>query len=126
MKTNKIIIIAILIATILAGCKTQQTKQQRISQRVSVCELTQKSYDAQPQFSTMNISKMSMSLNYGNMQFTFRSAVRIATDSILSISIQPALGIEMFRAEFTPSGFKVYDKMNRRYSENTYEYIKLY
>ena len=125
MKTNKIIIIAILIATILAGCKTQQTKQQRISQRVSVCELTQKSYDAQPQFSTMNISKMSMSLNYGNTQFTFRSAVRIATDSILSISIQPALGIEMFRAEFTPSGFKVYDKMNRRYSENSYEYIKL-
>ncbi len=125
MKTNKIIIIAILIATILAGCKTQQTKQQRISQRVSVCELTQKSYDAQPQFSTMNISKMSMSLNYGNMQFTFRSAVRIATDSILSISIQPALGIEMFRAEFTPKGFIVYDKLNRRYSENSYEYIKL-
>ena len=31
----------------------------------------------------------------------------------------------MFRAEFTPSGFVVYDKLNRRYSENSYEYIKL-
>ena len=125
MKTNKILIITILIAAILAGCKTQQTKQTHTPPRISICDLTQKTYDAQPQFSTMNISKVSMSLNYGNKQFTFRSAIRIITDSILSISIQPALGIEMFRAEFTPKGFIIYDKLNRRYSENSYEYIKL-
>ena len=129
MKTNKILIILILIASILAGCKTQQRKQRpdqhRIAPRVSVCDLTQKSCTAQPNFTTMNISKMSMSINYGQMTFTVKSSIRIATDSLLSISIQPALGIEMFRAEFTPSGFKVYDKMNRRYSENSYEYIKL-
>ncbi len=129
MKTNKILIILILIASILAGCKTQQRKQRpdqhRIAPQISVCNLTQKSYTAQPHFTTMNISKMSMSINYGQMTFTVKSSIRIATDSLLSISIQPALGIEMFRAEFTPSGFKVYDKMNRRYSENSYEYIKL-
>ena len=129
MKTNKILIILILIASILAGCKTQQRKQRpdqhRIAPRVSVCDLTQKSCTAQPNFTTMNISKMSMSINYGQMTFTVKSSIRIATDTLLSISIQPALGIEMFRAEFTPSGFKVYDKMNRRYSENSYEYIKL-
>ena len=128
MKTNKILIIAILIATILAGCKTQQRRpkpDKDTTQRISICELTQKAYDAQPSFSTINISKMSMSINYGQMTFTVKSSIRIATDSLLSISIQPALGIEMFRAEFTPSGFKVYDKMNRRYSENSYEYIKL-
>lgn len=66
-----------------------------------------------------------MSINYGQATFSVKSSIRIASDSLLSISIQPALGIEMFRAEFTPSGFKVYDKMNRRYSENSYEYIKL-
>lgn len=129
MKINKILIILILIASILAGCKTQQRKQRpdqhRIAPRISVCDLAQKSYEAQPYFTTMNISKMSMSINYGQMTFTVKSSIRIATDSLLSISIQPALGIEMFRAEFTPSGFKVYDKMNRRYSENSYEYIKL-
>ena len=128
MKTNKILIIAILIATILAGCKTQQRRpkpDKDTTQRISICELTQKTCDAQPQFTTMNISKMSMSVNYGEMQFTFRSSIRIATDSILSISIQPALGIEMFRAEFTPKGFIIYDKLNRRYTENSYEYIKL-
>lgn len=128
MKTNKFIIAIILIITtiLLASCKTQQRPAQHsASQRISICELTQQSCNAQPQFSTMNISKMTMSVNYGGIQFTFRSSIRIATDSILSISIQPALGIEMFRAEFTPKGFIVYDKLNRRYSENSYEYIKL-
>lgn len=127
MKTNKFIIAIILITTILlASCKTQQRPAQHsASQRISICELTQQSCNAQPQFSTMNISKMTISVNYGGIQFTFRSSIRIATDSILSISIQPALGIEMFRAEFTPKGFIVYDKLNRRYSENSYEYIKL-
>jgi hypothetical protein len=64
MKTNKILIILILIASILAGCKTQQRKQRpdqhRIAPRISVCDLAQKSYEAQPYFTTMNISKMSM------------------------------------------------------------------
>lgn len=128
MKTNKILIIITIIATVLAGCKTQQRKQKPdkdTTQRISICDLTQKSYNAQPNFATLNISKMSMSVNYGGTQFTFKSSIRIISDSILSISIQPALGIEMFRAEFTPSGFVVYDKLNRRYSENSYEYIKL-
>ena len=128
MKTNKILILTILIATILAGCKTQQRKQRPdkdTTPRISICDLTEKSYNAQPNFATLNISKMAMSVNYGGTQFTFKSSIRIISDSILSISIQPALGIEMFRAEFTPSGFMVYDKLNRRYSENSYEYIKL-
>ena len=128
MKTNKILILTILIATILAGCKTQQRKQRPdkdTTPRISICDLTEKSHNAQPNFATLNISKMAMSVNYGGTQFTFKSSIRIISDSILSISIQPALGIEMFRAEFTPSGFMVYDKLNRRYSENSYEYIKL-
>ena len=128
MKTNKILLLIIFVASVLTGCKIQQKTQgptQRVAQRISVCDLTQKVYNAQPQFTTMNISKMTMSVNYAQMQFTFRSSIRIASDSIVSISIQPALGIEMFRMEFTPKGFIVYDKMNRKYSENSYEYIKL-
>ena len=128
MKINKIIFSIITIATlILSGCKTRQIshKPSHEPQRIDICELTQKAYDAQPQFATMNISKLTMSVNYDGINFTFKSSIRIATDSIVSISIQPALGIEMFRAEFTPEYFIVYDKLNRRYSQNSYEYIKL-
>ncbi len=128
MKTNKIALIITAIALlILSGCKTRQIAQKPTQEqpRINICELTQKAYEAQPQFATMNISKLTMSVDYDNMNFTFKSSIRIVTDSIISISIQPALGIEMFRAEFTPQHFTIYDKLNRRYSQNSYEYIKL-
>ena len=128
MKTNKIALIITAIAIIiLSGCKTRQIAQKPTQEqpRINICELTQKAYEAQPQFATMNISKLTMSVDYDNMNFTFKSSIRIVTDSIISISIQPALGIEMFRAEFTPQHFTIYDKLNRRYSQNSYEYIKL-
>ena len=66
MKTNKILIIAILIATILAGCKTRQITQQptQEQQQINICELTQKVHNAQPQFATMNISKLNISIDY--------------------------------------------------------------
>ena len=128
MKTNKIALIITAIALlILSGCKTRQIAQKPTQEqpRINICELTQKAYEAQPQFATMNISKLTMSVDYDNMNFTFKSSIRIVTDSIISISIQPALGIEMFRAEFTPQHFTIYDKLNRCYSQNSYEYIKL-
>ena len=61
MKTNKILILTILIATVLAGCKTQQRKQRPdkdTTPRISICDLTEKTYNAQPNFATLNISKM--------------------------------------------------------------------
>ena len=128
MKTNKItLIITAITLIILSGCKTRQITQRptQEQQQINICELTQKAYNAQPQFATMNISKLNISIDYNNTNLTFKSSIRIATDSIISISIQPALGIEMFRAEFTPQHFTIYDKLNRRYSQNSYEYIKL-
>lgn len=126
-KPIKSLLFLVIIITIFASCKTQQaTRKPSTEQKgINVCELVQKSYDAQPQFTTMNISKMSMSVNYGDMVFSCKSSIRIATDSIISISIQPALGIEMFRAEFTPQHFTIYNKLKRQYSQNSYEYIKL-
>lgn len=81
--------------------------------------------DAQPEFKTMTISKMAILINYKDYSFAFKGSLRIKTDSVVSLSIQPALGIEMLRVEFQPEGFAVYDKMNRRYSQNSYNYIYL-
>ena len=128
MKNNKTILFIILIATLVVGCKTQKTThkpQTHTAPQIDICDITKKTYDAQPQFTTMNISKMSMSINYGEYSFSFKASLRIETNKIISISIQPALGIEMFRIEFTPTHFTIYDKLNRRYSKNDYEYIKL-
>ncbi len=126
MKNNKILILLIIVISIMSSCKTRQiAHKSNKPQQINICELTQKVHNAQPQFATMNMSKISININNDDINLTLKSSIRIVTDSIVSISIQPALGIEMYRAEFTPKEFIIYDKLNRCYSQNNYEYIKL-
>lgn len=126
-KTLHIILLLGLISMfVLSGCKTKQNAVTVSSTHtIDENELISKTIDAQPQFETMNISKMTMSLNYGQYTFNVKGSIRIIADSVVSVSIQPLLGIEMYRMEFQKSGFAVYDKMNRRYSENSYNFIYL-
>ena len=110
---------------ILSGCKGRQAVTGRTLPPVPTDRIVENILAAQPQFRTMNISKADISLHYGNYDFTFRSSVKMVRDSIIAVSIQPAIGIEMFRIVLTPEGFTVIDKMNRRYAENPYEYLRL-
>lgn len=121
------VMVSIIVAAMFSGCKTKQKAvlPPAANPKITAEEMVNHAIDAQPTFKTMNISKMTMLINYGQYSFTFRGSLRVATDSLVSISIQPALGIEMFRIEFQPSGFAVYDKMNRRYSQNSYNYLFL-
>lgn len=80
---------------------------------------------SQPKFNTMNISKMSARLQYKDLNIAVKGSIRVITGKSISVSIQPALGLEIYRLEFTPEGFYIYDKMSRRYSYNSYEYFFL-
>ena len=117
----------LLIAILFTGCKSKKNliDQQSLNVNIQAYDVVSNALAAQPDFSTMNISKMSMSLSYGQYSFTFRGSIRVAKDSLVSVSIQPALGIEMYRLEFTPDGFALYDKINRKYSHNSYNYLYL-
>ncbi len=77
----------------------------------------------QPEFRTANISKMSMELEMGERKVNVSATCKIREDSALYLSIQPFLGIEMFKAEFTTDSIKVFDKMNRRYYATDYLYF---
>ena len=82
---------------ILSGCKGRQAVTGRTLPPVPTDRIVENILAAQPQFHTMNISKADISLHYGNYDFTFRSSVKMVRDSIIAVSIQPAIGIEMFR-----------------------------
>lgn len=128
MKRTQLYLVALISILIsLSGCKAKQKAAEtlRLQSETTAETLVGNVIDAQPKFSTMNISKMVMLISYKDYSFTFRGSLRVKTDSLVSVSIQPALGIEMFRIEFQPDGFAVYDKMNRRYSQNSYNYIYL-
>lgn len=126
-KSYLIAAIAIIAVILTPSCKSKKNIVAPIADQPGITPSTivQHTIDAQPRFSTMNISKMTFAIQYGQYSFTFKGSIRVATDSLVSISIQPALGIEMYRIEFQNTGFAIYDKMNRRYSQSSYNYLAL-
>ncbi len=120
---NKIYFCLLFCVTIwFSGCKSRQTPQKPV-ENLSVATVNQV-LEKQPDFSTMNISKMDVVATYGTQQFSFRATAKLLTDSLLVLSIQPVLGVEMFRVEFTPTDFVLIDKWNRKYTENSYDYLR--
>ena len=125
MKKNKLYIgfCLLLVVAMLSSCKTKQvttTSSESGMVDYTVAQVQQQ----QPQFSYLNISKMDIVANYGTQQLSFRATVKAVTDSLLVFSVQPLLGVEMFRLEFTPTSFRIIDKWNRKYTDNTYDFVR--
>ena len=78
----------------------------------------------EPSFKSMHLSKMTMNMISGSHEFKMRGSVKLITDSIVSVSIMPLMGIEMYRVTLTPKGFMIVDKLNRKYAEGTYDYLR--
>lgn len=92
---------------------------------LTAADVTAMIHKAEPDYRTINISKCDLTVRFGDGTFTLRASARIIRDSLISISIQPMLGIEVARVEFTPGYFYVYDKMNKAYSETPYDYLHI-
>lgn len=117
-----IVIVGMLI---LASCKTTRnvakpSSQPQIRAVETLIEQVQK---VQPTFKTANVSKMAMEIKMNEKNFNVSSTCKIQKDSAIYLSIQPFLGIELFKAELTPDSMKVIDKMNRRYYVVDYSYF---
>lgn len=88
-------------------------------------ELIDRIIAAQPSFTTMNMSKFDITVQFGTARYTLRGSMRIDRDSMISISLMPMLGIEVIRIEFKEEYFTIYDKMNHRYCETPYDVIHI-
>ncbi len=124
-KALKLSTLLLLFLVVFSGCKTMKTiskpmPEKKLNPVVQLIEQVQKN---QPEFRTANVSKMAMELEMGNRKLNVSATCKIRKDSALYLSIQPFLGIEMFKAEFTNDSIKVFDKMNRRYYATDYLYF---
>jgi len=121
---KKIVFFTMIIAVVFMACKT--TNKIVKSEVVKVNALSDRIVQiqqSQPQFTTANVSKMSMALNLNNRDLNVAATIKIRKDSALHISIQPFMGIEMFKMELSPDSMRVFDKMNRRYYVVDYGYF---
>lgn len=69
--------------------------------------------------------KMAMSIHLAGKQVTkVNGTLRIKKGKVIQLSITPLLGIEVARAEFTPEGVLIIDRLNKRYVEASFGEIK--
>ena len=121
MRYIRLIGTALIALCLLASCKQkkeigtapssaskvialQKTEKQRIATVI----------DAQPAFKTFQ-SKLNMTLNRGSKSISANGTFKLVKNERLQISVQPFLGIEMLRAEFSNDSIKLLDRIGRRY-----------
>ena len=70
-------------------------------------------------------AKMSLTLDLGGKGETkVNGTLRIKKGEVVQLSIAPLLGIEVARAEISPDGILVIDRMNKRYVEVSFAEVK--
>ena len=70
-------------------------------------------------------AKMSLSLDWeGKGETKVSGTLRIKKGEVVQLSIAPLLGIEVARAEISPNGILVIDRMNKRYVEVSFAEVK--
>lgn len=108
---------------LLSSCKT--TKQVSVTQLPKDLN-TQKVIEylkLQDNIQSMNASKIIMNLKLDNREFNVTSSFSMIKDSAIHISIQPFLGLELYKLEITPQIIKIFDKINQKYYVVNYEFL---
>ncbi len=129
MNIKKITYIAACVATLLflQGCSTQRsTAIQSSKADRERHEILQHIVLAQSSFQSAEVTKMRYTLTYADRQMAANGSLKFIKDSVISFSLQPVMGIELFRVDITPSQVSIVDKMNRRLALLTYPELSDY
>lgn len=122
MRKN-VLITSILIIALFASCKSKQSLTESGEKASSVRHLVKLIHHAEPNFTTMNANSISINVNTGGKKMNVSASLKMEKDSIILLSITPFLGIEMYSVELYPDKWFFYDKINRNYTTNDYDYL---
>ncbi len=120
----KIILIIIAGVLVLSSCKsTKKTLKKPIKER-GFDYLYSKMKEHQVKFDYFN-AKLNITYYQDKKSKTeLKGQLRMKSDSIIWLSVSPALGIEALRMEMTPDSVKVINRLNKTYLLGDYELIK--
>lgn len=125
-RINGIVVSCLLLVTLLGfyGCKSAKVPGGK--EKVNTKELKEfvaSMQEQEPAFRTFS-ARLSVDLQTGDKTMGSRVELKLVKDSALQLSVQPFLGIEVFRMELTPDSVKVMDRMNKRYVAEGYTALK--
>lgn len=114
----------LLIILFLSGCKTSKKVGTVTSGSAKAHdEFFEAMEEHSFQFNTMT-ARLNAELKTAKNNMSSRVDLKMVRDSAFQLSVQPFLGIEVFRAEFTVDSIKVVDRMNKRYVAERYADLK--
>lgn len=123
---NKYISIALrlLFLLSLAGCRSPRQAGTTGSDTIrSEKELFALIREQTFQYRTLT-ARMNVDLDLPGKRMSSRVDLKMVRDSAFQLSVQPFLGIEVFRIEFSRDSVKVLDRMNKRYVAENYARLK--
>lgn len=114
----------ILLSVGLFGCKTsKKTTSAGLTGIESTSEFISLIEENVVKYETLT-ARLNVEISMKDNNISSRAELKMVKDSALQISVQPFLGIEMFRIELTPDSVKMIDRMNKRYVADNYSNLK--
>ena len=125
MTNKQISFFLCLSLLILAGCRSskQTGTSTETETRRSDKEIFALVEEQAFRFKTLT-ARLNVDLNLPGNQMSSRVDFKMVRDSAFQLSVQPFLGIEIFRIEIGRDSIKVLDRMNKRYVAENYAALK--
>ena len=123
-KTHLALAFVLFTALLLTGCKTTKkvgtVEAGGAKAHNEFFELVQ---EQAFRYETLT-ARLNVDLNLPGNSMSSRVDLKMVKDSAFQLSVQPFLGIEVFRAEISVDSVKVIDRMNKRYVADNYANLK--
>jgi hypothetical protein len=110
---------------LLGGCKTsKKAGAPAVSERTKAHnEFFDSMRENAFRYQTLT-ARLNLELTVPGKELSSRVDLKMVKDSALQLSVQPILGIELFRIELSTDSVKVIDRMNKRYAVEGYGGLK--
>lgn len=115
-------ILILLIAIAFSACKTTKKAARSPLNSKNPQELTQLLNDHDFKFDWLN-AKIEATYTKEDKTNSFNITLRIRKDSVMWLSISPALGIEVARVLITKDTLKLVDRLNSKYAISNFSHI---
>lgn len=114
----------IALLLLLNGCKSKNIPTGgEIANTKELNEFVASMQSQEVKFNTLS-AKLNVNLQLPDKEMSSRVEMKLVKDSALQLSIQPILGIEVFRIELNKDSVKVMDRINKRYVAERYSKLK--
>ena len=117
--------LCLLLSLILGGCRSSKKVGTVASGAAKAQQVFFQAMEEQALHYQTLTARLGVAINLSNFQVnSTRVDLKMIKDSAFQLSVQPLLGIELFRIEVSRDSIKVLDRMNKRYVAENYETLR--